>query len=68
MAVYSPNDILEKLGEERVDDPNMDKHFINGQPLDGSNQETQAVMQSVKELHESLIKVATKEERLKGNV
>ncbi|WP_373896373.1 phage portal protein [Virgibacillus sp. CBA3643] len=61
LAVYSPNMILEKLGEETVDDPNMDKHFIGGQPIDGSNQGQQRVIEnSLKELHEKLISIATK--------
>ncbi|MGP4041906.1 phage portal protein [Gracilibacillus sp. D59] len=60
MGVYSPNMILEKLGEERIDDPNMDRHFVNGMPLDTSEQETQAIMNSLKNLHEKMIKIATK--------
>lgn len=68
MGVYSPNMILEKLGEERIDDPNMDRHFVNGQPLDASREETQAIMQSVKELHKSLIQIATKDRRIDNNV
>lgn len=27
-GVFSPNDVLEELGRERVDDPLMDKHYI----------------------------------------
>lgn len=61
MGAYSPNMILEKMGEERIDDPNMDRHFINGQPLDASREETQAIMQSLKTFHEKLVKIATKQ-------
>jgi hypothetical protein len=60
MGVYSPNMILEKLGEEPIDDPNMDRHFVGGQPIDSTHEETQAIVRSMKELHENLIKVATK--------
>lgn len=60
MGVYSPNQILEKLGEEPIDDPNMDRHFINGHPIDASKEEINAIVQSMKNLHEKLISIATK--------
>lgn len=63
MGAYSPNMILEKLGEERIDDPNMDRHFINGQPIDTNSEETRAIMNSLKSLHQELIMVAAKGSR-----
>jgi HK97 family phage portal protein len=38
---YSPNDVLEMFGDERKDDPNMDKHYMtkNYQVLDGTASE-----------------------------
>lgn len=61
MAYYSPNMLREARGDEKVDDPNMDRHFINGQPIDTSHEETRAIMNSMKELHSELIQIATKE-------
>ena len=60
MGVYSPNMILEKLGEEKIDNPNMDRHFVKGQPLDASNEEVNAIMNSLKQFHEKLVTIATK--------
>lgn len=63
MGAYSPNQILEKLGEEPIDDPNMDRHFVNGQPLDASREEINAILNSMKAFHEKLVKIATKESK-----
>ncbi|MED3648630.1 phage portal protein [Halalkalibacterium halodurans] len=61
MGAYSPNMILERLGENRIDDPNMDRHYINGHPIDGITQnEMNAVVQSVKELHETISSIVKK--------
>ena len=59
-GVYSPNMVLEKLGEERVDDENMDMHYINGQPLGMTNSQQEVVMNSLKNLHQNLMQIATK--------
>lgn len=61
LGAYSPNMILEKLGEERIDDPNMDRHFIYGKPLNPSEEETSAILNSLKEFHQKLLEIATKE-------
>ncbi|UOQ43362.1 phage portal protein [Halobacillus salinarum] len=60
MGAYSPNMVLMDMGKEPLEDPNMDRHFVNGRPLDASNEEVQAIMRSMKDLHEKLIKTATK--------
>jgi PBSX family phage portal protein len=60
IGAYSPNRILEELGEERVDNPNMDRHFVYGKPIDASNEETIALFDGLKSLHQDLIKIATK--------
>lgn len=61
MGAYSPNMVLEARGEERIDNPNMDRHFINGQPIDTTSEETRAIMNSLKTLHQELIRIATKD-------
>lgn len=61
MGYYSPNMLREERGEERVENENMDRHFINGQPIDTTSEETRAIMHSMKELHQELIKIATKD-------
>lgn len=60
MGVYSPNKILEKIGEEPIDDENMDRHFVAGNPLDASKEETQAIMRSMKDFHEKLLQTVNK--------
>lgn len=60
MGYYSPNGLREERGDERIEDPNMDRHFINGQPIDATSEETQAIMSGLKTLHKELLKVATK--------
>ena len=61
IGALSPNMIREELGEERVEDPNMDRHFIYGRPLDTTKEETRAILNSLKELHQELIQIATKD-------
>lgn len=61
MGAYSPNMVLEAMGEERLDNPNMDRHFVNGQPLDASSEETQNVLEGMKSLHKELVTIARKE-------
>jgi len=47
-----------------VEDPAMDMHFINGQPItqfiQQQQQQQQAILNSVKELHRELVKVVQK--------
>ncbi|MED5040809.1 phage portal protein [Geobacillus stearothermophilus] len=61
VGAYSPNMILRELGRDPIDDPNLDRHFIFGQPLDASQEETNAILNSLKQLHAKLIDIATKE-------
>lgn len=61
MGMYSPNMLREMKGEERIDDPNMDRHFISGQPIDTTHEDTQAIMHGMKSLHQDLILAATKD-------
>ncbi|MBB6285146.1 phage portal protein [Geobacillus subterraneus] len=61
VGAYSPNMILRELGRDPIDDPNLDRHFIFGQPLDASQEETNAILNSLKQLHTKLIDIATKE-------
>ena len=60
MGYYSPNMLREERGDERIDDPNMDTHFINGVPISTGGQEQ--VLDSVKDLHRELVKVVQKGE------
>ena len=64
MGYFSPNMLREEMGYERVEDPAMDMHFINGQPItqliQQQQQQQQAVLNSVKELHRELVKVVQK--------
>lgn len=71
-GAYSPNDLREWNGDERVDDPAMDKHYINGMAIEdggqpsgepaGGQASTSAkhMHDDIKELHERLVKAATK--------
>lgn len=68
MGVYSPNMIREERGEERIDDPNLDRHFINGKPLDTSSEETRAIIESLKSLHRELIEIMTKNDQHDADV
>ena len=61
MGYYSPNMLREARGEERIDNPNMDMHFINGRPIDTTSEETRAILNSLKALHQELIRIATKD-------
>ena len=63
MGYYSPNMLREVRGEERIDNPNMDRHFIFGRPIDTTSEETRAILNSLKALHQDLIKIATKENK-----
>lgn len=63
MGALSPNMIREERGEERIDNPNMDRHFINGQPIDTTSEETRAILNSLKALHQDLIRIATKDSK-----
>jgi len=60
MGYYSPNMLREERGDERVEDPAMDVHFINGTPITPSAQQQEDILKSVKELHQELIKVVHK--------
>lgn len=60
MGALSPNMILEEMGYEKVDNPNMDRHFVRGNPIDSSNEEVNGVMNSMKNFHQELINIATK--------
>lgn len=62
VGAYSPNMILEELGKDRLDKTNMDMHFVNGTPIDSfkSTEETQAIIHSIKSLHEKLVTIAAK--------
>lgn len=61
MGYYSPNMLREERGDERVEDPNMDMHFINGMPISiGGQQQEEDILKSVKELHKELVKVVHK--------
>lgn len=66
-AMFSPNKALEEMGYEPVKDPNMDKRYLNGKPLDqlASGQaeggsEPQAMMNAMKDLHRDLLTMAKK--------
>ncbi|MDZ5782101.1 phage portal protein [Marinococcus luteus] len=62
LGVYSPNDLREAFGEERIDDPAMDQHFIGGRPVSSSGgRATQGEIKSTKDLHDQLVAIATKE-------
>jgi len=61
MGYYSPNMIREERGDERIEDPNMDMHFINGLPISAGGQQQQQVIDSVKSLHSELVKVVQKD-------
>lgn len=60
MGMYSPNMLREMRGEERIDNPNMDMHFIDGRPIDTTEEETRAIMNTMKTLHKELIQIASK--------
>jgi len=53
--------IREERGDERIEDPNMDMHFINGLPISAGGQQQQQVIDSVKSLHSELVKVVQKD-------
>lgn len=61
IGYYSPNMLREERGDERIDDPNMDRHFINGNPIDTTEEEASMIMNSMKQLHSRLIDIATKD-------
>jgi PBSX family phage portal protein len=58
IAAVSPNEVRQRLGKERVDDPAMDAHYLNGQPITG--QGPAALLDSIKGLHEKLVQIAVK--------
>lgn len=60
MGALSPNGVLERIGEERIDDPNLDRRFVYGRPIETTSEETRAILHGLKSLHQDLIKVATK--------
>ena len=62
IGAYTQNMILRELGKEPIDNPNLDKHYLFGQPLDALQpSDTSAVLESLKQLHAKLIDIATKE-------
>lgn len=64
IGVYSPNQILDKLGEEPIkDNPAMDMHYLNGRPLTMNEQEESIVYNSLKDFHKRLVEMITKAEK-----
>ncbi|NPV70298.1 MAG: phage portal protein [Firmicutes bacterium] len=53
IAVFSPNDVRERLGKQRVADPAMDAYYLNGQPITG--QSPAALLDAIKGLHRDLV-------------
>lgn len=62
MGAITPNQIREKLGEERMEHPLMDHTFINGLPLDQiqSSRGQPELIAEIKSLHRRLLDVVTK--------
>lgn len=60
IGALTSNEVREKLGYERIDNPNMDRYFIYGRPLEPSFEETQAIVDSLKSLHSELIQIVKK--------
>lgn len=61
MGVYSPNMILQELGKDRIDNPLMDRHFINGIPIDTNvTNGNDEIIKAVKDLHKQLVEIVTK--------
>lgn len=58
MAGVSPNEIRQRLGKEKVDDPAMDAYYLSGQAITGQTQT--ALLDSIKGLHERLVQIAVK--------
>lgn len=56
MGYYSPNMLREELGDEPVDDPAMDMHYIQGQPIGNRD-----LLDSVKSLHKELVQAVHKD-------
>jgi len=62
MGAITPNQIREKLGEERMEHPLMDQTFIGGTPLDQvqSSRGQPELIAEIKSLHHRLLDVVTK--------